>query len=202
MAQTDFSQNAGGGSANAFGGASWSDSRSGIGGTVNYGDDAYTLRAELASFFIQRCFFVFDTSALTSSAIITAAELRVYRDDAIETFTNTDTCTMIITPQAQTDPVELGTAGDYTSVSFTNRGSITWASTSNNAYNAVAFTDFTDISKTSYTKVALLSNRDYDNSAPTGLNKIAFQAFGGSNPPVLRVTYTTPSGGAFLTNFI
>ena len=203
MAQTDFSQNAGGGSANAFGQANWANARSGTGGTVNYSDDAYTLRSDLSSFFIQRPFFVFDTSTLPDDATVTAAELRVYRDDAIDTFVNTDTCTMHIVPQAQTDPLELGTAGDYTSITNTSKGSLLFSGTSNGAYAAITLTDLTQVNITGYTKLALITDRDLNNTVPTGGNQIAFQAFGGSNPPVLRVTYTTPSGGgAFIQNFI
>lgn len=198
---TDFNQNAGGGSCNNFNAASWSDARSGIGGTTNYSDDAYTLRSDLTALFIQRPFFVFDTSTIGSDSTITAAEIRLYRDDALEGFVNTDTCTIHIVPQAQTDPVELGTAGDYTSVSFSSKGSLAFGSTSNGAYNAITITDLTQISKTGYTKLAAITDRDLNNSIPTGTNKIAFQAYGGSNPPVLRVTYTTP-GGVRIVNFI
>lgn len=193
MAQTDITMNNGGGSANAFSQASWANCRSGTGGTVSYSDDSFTLRSDLSGPFIQRCFFNFDTSTLPDDATVTAAELRLYRNDSVEGFVNTNTITMHVVLQNQSDPTELGTAGDYQTTDFNSKGSLLQGSTSNGAYFAITLSDLENIiNLTGYTKLALITDRDLNNSAPTGNNRLGIDP--STNPPILRVTYTVPGG--------
>lgn len=156
--------------------------------------------------YICRAFLPFDTSSLTASAIVSASNLQLYRDDSKDlfgnTFTNTDTTTaeIIATTQAS------GTAyadTDYGLVTFSSKGSLAFSSWSDLAYSTITITTQSLIATTGYTKMAVITGRDLNNSAPTGDNNLWFQNTSDANPPVLTVTYVLGAASAsFLINFM
>lgn len=154
-----------------------------------------------STFRIHRVFLPFDTSSIGAGSTVLSATLSLYRSDAVTAFNNTDTTSIEIVTQTQASNTSLVT-DDYDQVSFTSKGSINLASTSNLAYfTPVSITDLTVISTTSYTKLAILLGRDQANSQPTGVNSIGFQSRGDANPPVLTVTFSTPGGGLMTQSF-
>lgn len=165
--------------------------------TVGLAADAFiVVQSDLdaGNYNINRSFFPIDTSSLPNDANVTSATFKAYRDDAVTAFGNVDSTSLHIVTQTQASNTAL-VAEDYDQVSFTSKGSITFASTSNNAYTSdITITDLTIISLTGHTKIALITGRDQADSAPTGINTIAFQGRGGANPPTLTVTYSLGGG--------
>lgn len=146
------------------------------------------------TYYLYRVFMPFDTSAIPSDATIVSWSLSLYRYDAGYPFYNANSCTLHILPSTQASPTALTTA-DFDALTFSSKGSKTFASFSNNAYNAISGTDLTAITKSGYTKFCLTSDRDLNNSAPTGNNALYCQEVGAANPPYLTVTYTVPDLG-------
>jgi hypothetical protein len=201
MAQTNFNTSTGEGSVNSGDQGSWATAKGLTSGTAAADIVLFSSKLSPTSFFILRGFVPFDTSSLPNNAVVTAAVLRLYRDDAINVFSNADSTSVEIVPSTQASNTVLAN-GDFDAVTFSSKGSINLASTTNNAYNDISLTDLSQVSLTGYTKLALVLGRDLNNSAPTGQNNIAFQDRADANPPILRVTYTVPSGGSFIMNFI
>lgn len=155
---------------------------------------------------IIRSFFPIDTSSLTSSAVISAATFKLYRDDAVYAFSNQDSQSVHVVQTSQASNTTLDGA-DYDNLTFTDGGSFTYASTSNGAYSTINLnaTGLTWVNKSAHTNLGVIASADLNNSAPTvGTSLIGFQDNGDANPPTLTVTYTlTPSsGGGFLTQFL
>ena len=144
-----------------------------------------------STFRIHRVFLPFDTSALPDNATVSAANLQVYRSDAVATFANADTTTLHVVTQTQASDTSL-VQDDFDQVSFTSKGSINFADTSDGAYSVITITDMAIISLTGFTKLALLTGRDQGNSQPTGSNVLGMQSRGDANPPVLTVTFSAP----------
>lgn len=136
---------------------------------------------------IFRSFAPFDTSTLTAAAEISAATLDVHRNDSHTTFYNVDSTSIHVVTTTQASVSALIT-DDYDTASFTSKGSLAMASTSNSAYNSITISDTSIISKTSYTKLGALNSRDQSNTAPTGENTI-----GSSTDPRLTITYIASS---------
>jgi len=175
------------------------------GTTLNQGGDVRTLEFTIFSgnYYIGRAFYPTDTTALTSSAVITAATLNVYGGTAS---TNADSQSIGLTANTQADPATLATTdfNDITLDSPTEGATHkTYASWTNSAYNAFALnaTGLTFISKTGYTKIGLRATGDINNGVPTvGENYIhasSSATAGTSNDPYLEVVYTLPSGAGF-----
>lgn len=159
------------------------------------------IRTDLAAAYIWRCFFPIDTSALTANATVTAVTFSLYRNDN-DSFSNTDSTSIVLVPNSQASNTSLATS-DFGNITRTNKGSATFASTSVNSYVDITISDFSFISLTGYTKIAVMTKRDFDQSTPTGGNIFSFAgASDGTHPPKLTVTYTLPSNGAFLYNFV
>jgi len=148
---------------------------------------------------IRRCIFTFDTSALTSSATISAAVLSLKGVDAYTTFSTSPEIDIVASTPAANNTLA---TGDYAQLGATPFSSITLAGYSTSAYN-----DFTldaggiaNISKTSISKFGCRVNWDTDNSAPTWGNSQegAFQfasadTAGTTSDPKLVITYTIAS---------
>jgi len=155
-------------------------------------------------------FFLFDTSALTSEATISAAVLSLYGQNKADSFTTPIAPNINIytsNPASNTDLV----AGDYDSAGSTAQcdTAITYSGYSTSSYN-----DFTlnstgrgNVSKTGISKFSTRNaNYDVADSAPTfEANKFSFLytyfADNGSNKPKLVVTYSTVVGPANLKSF-
>ena len=168
-------------------------------GTAN---TALQIRTDRVTPYLWRVFLPFDTSSLPDDATVTAAELRLYRDDALDAFVNADSSSAHIVPSSQASNTAL-VGEDYDQITRTSEGSITFASTTNGAYSAITITDLSMISLTGHTKLAVITSHDLNQVQPaTGQNVLTWQNNGGANPPILRVTYTTPDGETETAYFI
>lgn len=142
-----------------------------------------------------RCMTPCDTSSLTALATVTSGNIEFYRDDSWG-FTDTDSTTIVIVPTTQPDPTTLALA-DFGKVSYSSKGSLPYASTTNLTYNAIPFSDVSAINKTGYSLLGLISGRDLTNSQATGTNMI-----GCPNPnPRYNVTYTLPVTTNYLKSY-
>lgn len=166
-------------------------------GTVN---GTTEIRTDLSSAYLWRIFYPILTSSLTDAATITAAIFKMYRDDSVDgPMTNANSTRVEIVPSTQASNTSLA-AGDLDAITRSSKGNRNFADFPDDTYTDITITDLTVISKTSYTKLAAMTGRDFDQVAPTGSNLMAFQDEAGANPPILRVTYDLPSGGFFFSS--
>lgn len=142
---------------------------------------------------IQRFFMPIDTTTLPLAATVVSAVLKLYREDSNDTFTNTDTTTLELVPETQASNTALANS-DYSALTFSSFGSLALSATTNHVYNSITLTDLTKVIAGGHTKIGLLLGRDQGNSAPTGVNQMAFQRRSDANPPTLTVTFTLPGG--------
>jgi len=169
-------------------------------GTVTGGGDTVNVYASvLTTRSIGRIFLPFNTSALTSGAVISAATLQF---NVTQIFGSNGTLHAVQTTQA--DPTSLA-AGDFDNIAgssstMTSGGSVAVSSTGIKTITLDA-TGLTWISKTGYTLLALVEDRDLTNTDPSpndyrfGVNTNEYATSG--NRPLLTITYTVPSAGGF-----
>lgn len=150
---------------------------------------------------IYRSFYLFDTSALTSSATISAATFSIYVTAVDNDWSGSEFDLITTTPASNT---ALG-AADYDQVGTTKQAtSIAFTSLSTSAYNDFALnaTGLTNVSKTGISKFGGRISFDTANSEQTWSSAkdgsvTANYADVGSNKPKLVVTYTLPSSAFF-----
>jgi hypothetical protein len=149
---------------------------------------------------IYRGAFTFDTSSIPDTDVISSAVFSVYADRGY-TYSDADTTSFVITPVTLAANNNLA-VGDFNISNYgTSWGSVTLASMTDATYADITLnaTGIAGVSKTGITAIGSLNSRDYNNSAPTGDNKIAVKfADNGSNKPKLVVTYAPAAGGSFL----
>lgn len=192
---TSFYAGAGDGRVQYTGAAAWSTARDAATGTfANYTDaEDYVggfTHYNGSTYSVVRGFLPTDTSALTSGATISSATLNIWPTDKADT--NTTRMEVIQTSQASTSSLA---TSDFSAVTFTSGGNINISSVSTGSYNTITLnaTGLTWISKTGFTKIGGVNGRDYDNSAPTGLNYVYgyfSEQTSTTNDPYLSVTYT------------
>lgn len=145
--------------------------------------------------FINRGFFLFDTSALTASATISDAVFSLAANGAaVQNANTTDLDIVSSSPASNTGLV----VADYDQVGSTVFGSkalSAWVAT-NTTYNDITLdaNGIANISKTAISKFGARIARDTDNAQPTGANGVECymaEQTGTSNDPRLVVTYTT-----------
>lgn len=149
---------------------------------------------------LSRGILLFDTSALGSSANISAAVLSLYGNAKIDLLGITPDIDIYTSTPASNTAVANGDYSQLGSVSQTG-SPITYAGWTNGAYNDFTFnaTGIGNISKTGISKFgARNANYDVANSAPTysasstsRINAIMADTAGTSTDPKLVITYTT-----------
>lgn len=158
--------------------------------------------------YLTRAVFMFDTSSLTSSAVISSAVLSIYGTGKTNALGS-----------AEVDIVSVSTAGtdalvaaDYAVANWgtTVFSSVTYANFSDSAYNDITLDSngIANVSKTSISKFGARLNWDTDNSfggswssaADTRFNCYMADQTGTSNDPKLVVTYTVPGGHIFISS--
>ena len=153
---------------------------------------------------ITRSFFLFDTSALTASATISAATLSLIGSSSSNSLSATAAQTAIhivaSTPASNTALV----TEDYDQTGATSFGSFAFADFSTSAYNDITLdaNGIANISKTAVSKFGAKAGADVNNSEPTWgstqdiriSGKFADTAVTTSEPK-LTVTYTLPATG-------
>lgn len=179
-------------------GTSWATIRASTTGSVSANSLAMTTSKDGVTFYLGRFFIPFNTSSIPVGSVINSATISLYRDDAVRAFSNTNTDTLELIPSSQSDPTTLAT-GDMDNISFSTKGSVSMASTSNGAYFNFTLSDLTQVVAGGYTKLAVVAGRDYSNTAPTGDTFIGCQNAAAANPPKIVVNYTPPSGSALMS---
>ena len=148
---------------------------------------------------IQRVFLPFDTSSIPNKASIISATLEFYRDDSIDTFVNDDSTRVDLIQTTQASGTSYG-SGDWDSIAWTSGGIITFASTSNDAYNTITLNQpaLEWINKTGYTKLCLVTGRDFDDATTPNTNQVDMQNRASGNPIKLTIiAKTLPFPGFF-----
>lgn len=185
------------------GNANWATARGASSGSFATDDSGNTLLNEAyffagTTYYISRLFTLFDTSALTAPAVISAATYSLYKNaTAVGNANSTYVALITTTPASNTAIV----SGDYDQVGTTKQANdLNYASISTSAYFDMALnaTGISNVSKTGVTKFGCRDGRDFDNSAPTGTNSIEIGSSDvGSNKPKLVITYSLPSSNFF-----
>lgn len=145
---------------------------------------------------IVRMFLPTDTSGIVDTDTITSAIL--YLRTSSKADANSDSLYIVPTTQASTSALE---NTDFSALSFTDLGNLALASMPNNQYNGITLnaTGLTNISKTGVTKIGVTVGRDFNNSAPTGVNRLIVEmseATGTSTDPYLEVVTTAAATGS------
>lgn len=148
---------------------------------------------DTANYSIDRLWFHFNTSTIPDNATIVSAFLRL--PGTSTSFSNVNTLTAHIVASTVVSDTTLGTDGaQWGNVGTTSFGSKTFASWNQSADNDISLnaTGLAALSLSAYSKLAIRTSRDIDNSAPTGFNYCTFSGGG-----VLSVTYTVPDEGGY-----
>lgn len=153
------------------------------------------------AFYNYRGFTPYASGVDLNGAAVTSWTNEVYRDNTIEHggngFNNADTTSLeiVVSTQASTTAY---VAGDYDNITFTSKGTLAFASTTNAVYNLIGSTTDNTVPKTdgTDTKLCLITGRDLSNTAPTGLNLLPLQDRNRANPIKFTVVYTGGGGGA------
>jgi len=176
-------------------GATWAAARDGAGNaaypSVTAGVFSGSVKWSASNWEVDKGFTLFDTSSIPDGDTISSATMSYYQHTAGNNV-NTDGDTAHVVSAAPASNTNL-VAGDFTTAGSASYGSLAFASWTNDAYNDISLnaSGIAAISKTGVTKFALRSQRDIDNSAPTGVNW-RYGAFaetaGTSQDPKLVVT--------------
>lgn len=138
---------------------------------------------------INRFYYDYDTSALTSGATISSAFHRQHGTST--SFSNVNSESVVIVSNSVTSTTTLANS-DWANIGSTSFGSLAFASWSQSGNNDITLnaSGLANISKTSVSKFASTTDLDLNNTTPTGANYCTFDSW------LLSVTYTL-SGGAF-----
>ena len=150
---------------------------------------------------IYRSIYLFNTSALTSSAIISAGVFSLYVTAVDADWAGSEFDLVTSSPASNTALADV----DYDQVGTTKQAtSIAFSSLSTSAYNDFTLnaTGLTNVSKTGITKLGGRISFDTSNTEQTWSNAkdgsvTANYADVGSNKPKLVITYTLPSSAFF-----
>ena len=152
---------------------------------------------------LSRGFYLFDTSALTVNATITAATISLNPHAKANGLGDLITVFVSSNPATDTELI----AADYATIGSTSFNSVNYTSWTVDAYTnrTLNASGIANVSKTGISKYGLRSNWDYDNffggvwvsGGDSSVN--LHTADNGSDIPKLTVTFTLP-GGAFIFN--
>lgn len=184
----------------------WSTTRDATAGTAKNttADSIIFMRARLVtdSYRVTRGFFLFDTSALTSSANISAATFSIAGTGTATADDDVSTIHIVSSTPAANTTLALEDYDQVGSTSFASLAMASWVTTLD-TYNGFALnaSGLANISKTGVSKFATRNSRDLDNSAPTGTNQATCflsDVAGTTSDPKLVITYELiPATGFF-----
>ena len=189
--------------------ATWAAARSGtasssINDDITQGVFVQNRKVSASQWIVNRAFFLFDTSALTASASISAATFGVVpHDGAGSTLTDTMTLRIVSSTPASNTAIVVEDFDQIGSVVFASMLASDYVGTGS-AYNIFTLdaNGRANISKTGISKFGAVGSMDIDNVEPTGNNQVLCRYAdyaGTSTDPALVVTYTvvTASGNFF-----
>lgn len=144
------------------------------------------------TYYIDRFFYLFDTSDLTANVSVSDADFSVYKRASIIADTHSDSMCLVISDPASN--TALGTA-DFTTLGTDALVTSDFGDAPTDNYWAFNnINDLSVISKTGITKLGLRTLNDINDSVPTGDNYVGGLGFadiaGTDNDPKLVVTYT------------
>lgn len=210
-----------GGVGDAEGCNSWANTRAGAGGLLETGTIIYAYINAVACSspnwdVFWRVFTLFDTSAMGSGAVVTAATYSIYGATINDVF-SLSIAAIKTAPNSNTDVVTGDyyrnslPAGDGTRIATADIPVAAWTTSGYNDFTLNA-TGLAAIQPTGITKFGFITDKDLDNAPPTWAAKVggargysANQA-GTTNDPKLTITYTPGEAGgetdAFDDDFI
>lgn len=173
---------------------SWATVRGASTGTVGGTESDQRVSSDFQSpnYWIDRFFLWFDTSSIPANATVNSAIVKLYFYSTAASNINTITFHLVPATMASNTLV----SGDFNNLTFSSKGSIAYTSISDAAYNNITL-DTAAVTLGSQTKLAVITSRDLNNSAPTGRNERSIQEDTEANPPILTLDYTVPSAGMF-----
>lgn len=155
------------------------------------------------NYFNSRVFLPFTLTSIAGGTI-SAAILKLYRDDIDQTYANADTTSVVCVQSNEQSVTSLATS-DYNKPGTTSGGSTTLATwSSNNAYQNITLnaTAIGWMTPGNHAPLSIITALDRTNSAPSGDNSISFNRRNDANPPLLTLTYTLPAGAAMMAILI
>ncbi len=180
------------------GGASWATVHDATDGTgvddTGIGEAFVSTYTSGGNYLIRKFLTFFDTSALTAGAVVSSASEFVYRSEGNG---DADSTSYNIFASSLASNVSVTTSdGSFSSCNTTGQATgLAYGSISNAAYNEWVLngTGIGNIALAGVTKFCMRTQRDVDNSAPTGINQIGFltaDTAGTGSDPQLVITYT------------
>lgn len=208
LASSTVYSSAGDGHAKDLNNSSWADARGGPGNSTDSETLTLTRKNADGTYNCGRGFFPFDTSSIGTGASVDTATLNIYGGPTATS--NDDSVSIVLVESTQADINTLD-VGDFDAVTLNNpdegasrMSASDWSTSGYNQFTLNS-TGISWIDVSGNTKLACRDNRDVDNTAPTGNNKLYClysETAGTSQDPYLDITYTPPGGGAFLYNLI
>lgn len=147
---------------------------------------------------LDRAFFLFDTSAITDTDVISSGTITLTNGSNAES--NADSITYHIVSSTPASNTAITTA-DLDQVGSVSFGSLALSSVVDNAANnwTLNASGIAAITTTGVSKFAMLTSSDLNNSAPTGVNRFDIlyaDASGTTNDPLLTVEHAAPANVA------
>lgn len=172
-------------------GGTWSTARAGNGTTSDGSTTSMAVQTTLSAgtYFIRRTFLKFDLSTIPIGSEIVSVKLKFTPSN----IANIDSSSVIVVESTADDNIS---DDDFTEIGSTSFGTKSWASMSNNVEQELTLDSDGEnhiISNLEgFVKIALIDERDFNNSAPTGEANGA-NINSGSNAPQLVIEYIAPS---------
>lgn len=171
--------------------AVWATARGGTGATA-FPLAQHETSLTAGTYRIDRGFMHFNTAALPDTATITSAFVRINGSAGADADTVTG---HIVSSTAASPP----TASDWANIGATSFGSYVFAGFPTGNKDVTLDTNgIANISLTGLSKFGLRTNRDIDDSAPTGTNYINIT----QGNCLISITYTLPSSSRLFASFL
>jgi hypothetical protein len=145
----------------------------------------------ISTYYINRGFVFFNTSALPSNAFLDNATLSLYKKDDYSTI-DFDITIQNGQPTYPHNPMQ---SSDYNKNDYSGNGGTLNTSSFTSGYNAILMNNLSWINKTGTTKLCLRSSRDISGTTPTGNEYVNVDSseFLGMCPPKLDIVYRNQS---------
>ena len=193
-ASTDYTAGSGDGYVENYNQSTWSGARDAATGTNNNEVsgtlNSYANKDSSSNWDVVRLFFPIDTSAIDDGVTITSATFKLYATFIIDE--DSDSAEIVQASQASTSALE---NTDFDALTFTSGSSIDLSAITTSAYNNFTLNETGRgwISKTGYTKLALIHGLDLSDTEPAGQNYFECGSSEATNDPTLTVVTLAPS---------
>lgn len=150
---------------------------------------------------IYRGFMVFDTSTVPAGSVLLSGTLRLYWDN--QSISDADTHSIYVVQSTQSSTSTLS-VNDMANVTLTSYGGSKTAASFVAGQNVITLTStgLGYINAGGYTKLAIVTSLDYNNTQPSGINAVnTFKTStdsDDSHKPLLTLTYTIGSNRGYI----